>query len=325
MRYLVTGGAGCIGSTIVRNLLNLNHAVSVIDSAEEERNRWIVRQFKYPIDLHVARLEEMGDRLPAILDGVDAVIHCAASTGIPWSVENPASDWRSNVDATRVLLEALRLHPLPTVVFSSVKPYYVPDDIEARGGLREEDPLIPDEAYAASKASQSMLAMSYARSYGVPAVTFRCSNLFSDAPSHGPRHNWGVWFAISAAIGRPLTVQGNGLQTRDMLFGSDIFSACMLAIEHAQRLRGRVFNLGGGASNRISIIEAATMLAQLGGVEIKSAPARAMDDLHVFVHGGAWLKETGWRPQTEVRDGLRQVFEWAKANSDELRKLYEGA
>ncbi len=195
-------------------------------------------------------------------------------------------------------------------------------DIVDRGGLREDDVLSPDEPYAASKASQSMLAMAYAKSYGLPVVTFRCSNLYGPAPCHGARHGWLTHFCISAATGVPIRIEGDGSQTRDMLHADDVYSACMLAIEHADRLKGRVFNLGGGADNRVSVAEAATTLAAMGGVDIVHGPARAMDDLHVFANTGAFLKETGWRPLVGVQAGMRSVFEWAKANANELRALY---
>lgn len=327
MRVLVTGGAGVIGSTISRRLTEAGHIVDVLDACEAPRNKWIVSRLSVRSVLG-ARLEAFTSAaLADLLTDVDAVIHCAASTGIPHSVIHPDDDWRSNVDATRVLLEALRLRPLPTVVLSSVKPYYVPTYRESWTGLTEEYPLEPDEPYAASKAAQSMLAIAYAKSYGIPVVTFRCSNLYGPAPCHGPRHGWLTWFAISAAIGRPIEVQGNGSQSRDMLHGDDVFAACMLAIEHADRLKGRVFNLGGGASNRISVFNAAKALNELvgGNLENIHAPPRAMDDLHVFANSGAFLKETGWRPLVGVNDGIRTVYEWAKANADDLRGLYRDA
>lgn len=322
MRVLVTGAAGVIGSRITHRLAEAGHVVDVLDAMEAPRNAWIAERLPAASILK-ARLEQFSaEALADLLADVDAVIHCAASTGIPHSVIHPDDDWRSNVDATRVLLEALRKRPLPTVVLSSVKPYYVPIYRDSWSGLTEYAPLEPDEPYAASKAAQSMLAMAYAKSYDIPVVTFRCSNLYGPAPCHGPRHGWLTWFAISAAIGRPLEVQGTGEQTRDMLHGDDVYSACMLALENAQRLAGRVFNLGGGASNRISVTSAAHTLARLGEVPIASGPARAMDDLHVWANSGAFLRETGWRPLVGVQDGMRSVFAWAKANADELRALY---
>lgn len=325
MHYLITGGLGVIGSRIAGRIHDAGHSVTIIDAAEAPRNLWIREQLSPDIRVIPHRLERfpvsvLADRISE----VDAVIHCAASTGIPHSVLNPDDDWRSNVDATRVLLEALRIHQKPTVVLSSVKPYAVPFDIGKRGGLREDDVLAPDEPYAASKAAQSMLTMAYAASYKIPVITFRCSNLYGPAPCHGARHGWLTWFAISAGINRPLEVQGTGLQSRDMLHADDVHDACLLALENAGRLRGRLFNLGGGAENRITVADAAASLVSMAGHgSINTAPARAMDDEHVFVNTGAFLKETGWRPLVDVRDGMKQVFEWALHNADALRSLYQ--
>lgn len=340
-RILVTGGLGVVGSTIARRLLAEEYMVDVLDADEAPRNDWICRSFPFRSENCIVvwrgRLEHgvVRDAYPeknelpldAIIARADYVIHCAASTGIPHSVLHPDDDWRSNVDATRVLLDSIRRsgRTIPTVVLSSVKPYKIPSGGCTEYGLTEKDVLAPDEPYAASKAAQSMLAMAYARSYNLPIVTFRCSNLYGPAPCHGPRHGWLTWFAISAAIGRPIEVQGTGEQTRDMLHADDVYAACMLALKDASRLSGRVFNLGGGFSNRISVADAASRCVSLaGGGEIRTAPARAMDDLHVYVSTGAFLRATGWRAQVNVEEGLAGVFAWAKANADELRKLYEG-
>jgi CDP-paratose 2-epimerase len=343
VKYLVTGGLGVIGSCIARKLLSAGQDVSIIDSAEEPRNRWIEASLAIqneviagepigglPLVWH-SRIEELApydgeedNPLVRYLRHVDAVIHCAASTGIPYSVTQPSDDWERNVDATSALLEALRKHPKPTVVLSSVKPYRIPPHLDSCGGLTEEMPLEPDEPYAASKAAQSMLCMAYAKSYGLPIVTFRCSNLYGPAPCHGPRHGWLTWFCISAAIGRPIEVQGSGEQSRDMLHADDVYSACMLALNNADRLKGEVFNLGGGMFNRVTVGLAAEKLREATGAEIIRGPARKMDDDHVFVNYGKFLRATGWRPLIGVEEGTRDVLKWAMEHREDLKKLYEG-
>jgi CDP-paratose 2-epimerase len=133
-----------------------------------------------------------------------------------------------------------------------------------------------------------------------------------------------TWFAISAAIGRPIEVQGSGEQSRDMLHGNDVFSACMAALGKADELKGRVFNLGGGYRNVVSVNQVASALHELTGVEVRKAPARAMDDTHVFVDTRAFELATGWLPKVDVMDGLREVLAWAQQHKAELAKIYEG-
>lgn len=324
MRVLISGGLGVIGSEIARAYLRDGHQVRIVDAAEEVRNLWVRRQIlnDHPeVDIHITRLERCN--VSEILDGVDAVIHAAASTGIPHSALNPDDDWVSNVDATRAILDGLRAHPVPTVVLSSVKPYAVPADPTYWQGLNENDPLIPDEPYAASKAAQSMLAMAWARSYDLPVVTLRCSNLYGPAPCHGPRHGWLTWFAISAAIGRPIEVQGTGEQARDMLHASDVRSACQAALDNARRLAGQVFNIGGGAPNVVRIRDAAEQLRELTGVEVVNGPGRQHEDMLVFADHRRFTEATQWRPLVPVRVGTLSVLHWAQANKDELRRIYE--
>jgi CDP-paratose 2-epimerase len=325
VRYLVTGGLGVVGSRIAGQMLAAGHQVVIVDACESRRNEWVWAQLQ-PLkpEVYAQRLES-SRMLTTIVQSCDAVIHCAASTGIPWSVENPDDDWRSNVDGMRALLDALRVAPRPLVSLSSIKPYRVPTPGNFPfHGLDESAVLDPDEPYAASKAAQSMLCVAYARSYGLPVVTFRCSNLYGPAPCHGPRHGWLTWFCISAAIGRPIEVQGTGEQSRDMLHADDVHSACRFALSKADELSGQVFNLGGGRRNEVSVNWAASWLAERTGVEVRRAPARAMDDAKVYVDHAAFTRATGWEPQVNVVEGMADVLRWAQANKAELAKLYGG-
>lgn len=321
-----------MGSCISRRLLDAgSNQVILVDNGQEPRNRWIESQFTGDPNVTIRRwgIEEVAAEM---VPQVDYVIHCAASTGIPYSLTAPLEDWKNNVDATLMLLEALRETPKPTVVLSSIKPYRVlPMPLN---GLDESTVLEPDEPYAASKASQSMLTQAYARSYGLPITTFRCSNLYGPAPCHGARHGWLTHFCISAATGRPIEVQGTGEQSRDMLHGNDVTNAVLRALQAldnttdpgmVRAVKGEVFNLGGGIHNIISVNQAANLLHELTGVEIRSAPARAMDDHRVFVDTAKYRAATGWTPKVNVVDGLRDTLAWAQRNKAALLRLYAEA
>lgn len=321
MHYLVTGGLGVIGSLITKKLLWQRNEVTIIDACEEPRNELTAKDLESKTTILRGRLEEHGMHLPEILMKVDGVFHCAAFTGIPQSMIDPSDDWRSNVDATKTLLDALRLVPKPTAVLSSVKPYRVEPDLIR--GLDEETVLEPDEPYAASKAAQSMLCMAYAKSYGLPVTVFRCSNLYGPAPCHGPRHGWMTWMAISAAIGRVLEVQGTGNQSRDMLHAMDVYSACIQVFENP-KIHGQIFNIGGGEKFMVSVNDVANWLHERTGCGISHGPARKMDDDRVFVDHGKFTRATGWTPTVNPKEGLEEILIWATENKKSLIEVYDG-
>ncbi len=373
MRILVTGGCGVIGSCFAENMLKAGHEVEIIDACEEKRNQWLYAGFRSKnVTVYQSRLEGLPwnfyGSTSKWFSKFDLVLHAAASTGIPHSAKDPNDDWVSNVDATKVLLDVLRQCEKPpvTVVLSSVKPYdlsplYAPHGSTHRSshtvverdtryellsigswdehGVDESFPLDPDEPYAASKAAQSALCIAYARTYSLPLTVFRCSNLYGPAPCHGPRHGWLTWFAISAALGRPITIQGNGKQTRDMLHADDVTSAVLAAYENIGDCSGQLFNLGGGHINTVSVMEAAEWIRdycepdptigekvvirwdRLGG-------RRFEDKLFVTNHS-KFTKLTGWSPKHVLLDqdgdpALADIVDWAFQNADELRPLYEG-
>ncbi len=367
MRILVTGGCGVIGSCFAENMLKAGHTVEIIDACEEKRNDWIGGRLlgKWSkselTGLWKVRLEKTPSSI--WLETFDLVLHAAASTGIPHSAKDPDDDWVSNVDATKVLLDGLRRceNPPKTIVLSSVKPYdlsplYAPHgsthgsshtvverdtcyELLSIGsweehGVDESFPLDPDEPYAASKAAQSALCIAYARTYSLPLTVFRCSNLYGPAPCHGPRHGWLTWFAISAALGRPLIIQGNGKQTRDMLHADDVTSAVLAAAENMGDCSGQLFNLGGGKINTVSVMEAAEWIkdyVEHGKVEIHwdRQGGRRFEDKIFITNHSKFTELTGWNPQRVLLDqdgdpALADIVDWAFQNADELRPLYEG-
>lgn len=350
---LVTGGLGVVGSYITAKLLEEGRHVCVIDSAEKPRNLWIEKQLKkHPQakNLHVftTRMESV-EAQPFLQDAAQRcslVIHAAASTGIPHSASNPSGDWAANVEATRALLEAYRFSKRSptTVVFSSVKPYALHTlkfQLEntkytlrpGSTGVDESYQLSPDEPYAASKMAQSAICVAYARSYDFPITILRFSNLYGPAPCHGPRHGWLTWFCISAALGIPIEIQGNGHQTRDMLYVSDIHSAVMTAAEKIEKCRGEIFNVGGGYANTISVLEAAEKLSEMSGVEIKYGPERKHEDLFFVTNTFKFQSTVGknlgesyatWNPIVSPHQGIDAIYKWACENAAELAVLYKG-
>jgi len=339
MRYYVTGGLGVIGSCFAKSMLIAGHSVTIVDSAEEQRNLWTAnqlrKQFGNKVTIQIKRMERAD--LSDARDH-DFILHAAAHTGIPHSAQDPTDDWSSNVDATRQLLEALRkckTQVPPMIALSSVKPYQVKDIPYIMDGKRliwhvpivginEQWPLEPDEPYAASKMAQSALCMAYARTYNLPVTVLRCSNLYGPAPCHGPRHGWLTWFCISAVLNREIEIQGTGLQVRDMLYSDDVTSAVLAAGKHIVHTMGNVYNVGGGHKNSVSVLEAIDMISETVGVKTMHGQGRLNEDMIFITDHTRFSSVTGWSPTIDVKTGIRSIIQYADDKRDDLRAMYDG-
>lgn len=338
----MTGGLGVIGSCFVHSRLDAGDEVDALDSAGDARHALNGRKrFAHPENTAERQFRHLCHQLGGVDEpwqaeaGIDRILHAAASTGIPYSATAPLDDWSRNVDGTIEVLEAVRAKPTPLVVLSSVKPYALSklfsiergDCYKLSGfGVDESYQLSPEEPYAASKAAQSLIAQAYARSYDLPIVVFRCSNLFGPAACHGPRHGWATWLCIQAALGWPIEIQGSGKQTRDLLFASDVESAALAAfqaLEAGDVERGQIYNLGGGVQNMISVLQLVEMLHGMGArFETRQAPGRAHEDMLFVTDCSNIQRDLGWERKVPLREGVARVYEWAVANRDALATVY---
>ncbi len=332
VKYCVTGGAGVIASLFAKSKIASGAAVQIIDDGLDLRHEMNLGELRR--ETHRLGSDIFGSNIS--VGSADRILHAAASTGIPYSGKAPLDDWSRNVDGTIEVLQAVRTTPRPTVVLSSVKPIGLGklfsmewhDHFALSGyGVDESFILSPDEIYAASKAAQSLVCQAYARTFDLPIVVFRCSNLFGPAAPHGKRHGWLTNFCIRAALGWTIEIQGSGKQTRDMLFATDVESAAMLAfaaLESNDVERGRIFNLGGGPANTISVLQAVAMLRGLGATfETKQAEGRKNEDMLFVTDCSAIQRDLGWERTVSVLEGVTRVYEWAKTNRDELGEIYK--
>ena len=338
-KFLVTGGLGVIASKFVRLSLDSGNDVTIIDSAEEPRNLWVADQLssKYKNRINILKQRVEKTDFISMINDYDLLMHAAAHTGIPHSELDPTDDWVSNVDASRSILEAMRQtnSKVPTVMLSSVKPYKLNNLTcitngqrtvwpHVKNGVDETFVLEPDEPYAASKMAQTGLVMAYGRSYNLPVTVLRCSNLYGDAPCHGPRHGWLTWFCISAVLDHPINIQGTGFQTRDMLFSDDVASAVLAARDNINELKGNVYNIGGGSENSVSCIEAVDVIEDVLGrsVRMKKSGARKNDDLVFLTNYSKFSNATKWKPSVSVKSGITRIIDWASKNKQDLKNMY---
>lgn len=344
MKILITGGLGVIGSNLSLMYLSDGHDVHILDVANQKRHVFAKNMVRknYPYTIIIE--EKLEGYQIKDLESFDLIIHCAASTNIPQSIIDPVTDFNSNVLATQNLLEQLRLtkKKIPTIIFSSVKPYQVndlpvladqtryrwddkvPGDVlsEYNNGIDESFTLSSEEPYGATKAAQSLMSQTYAIAYDLPIVVFRFSNLYAPGnPKAG--HGWLTTFCIKHALDQQITIEGTGFQVRDMLNYLDIYSAINAAKDNIEKTQRQIFNIGGGYENSISVREAVYLLKEVSGKEAnyKFGVGRKFEDLIFITNHFKFSNLTGWKPKVSVKEGMTQIYNWAIANKDMIKDL----
>ena len=335
MLYIVTGGAGFIGSNTVHRLLREGHRVVVIDNLSRPGSR---RNLDW--------LQQAGGDLTFVLqdirdfDGLrravrphpaEAVLHFAAQVAVTTSVTDPRQDFEINALGTFNLLEALRAESLnPIVLFTSTNKVYGAlahlkvEETKTRyryadlpEGVSEATPLDFYSPYGCSKGAADQYVHDYGRIYGLRTVVFRNSCIYGTRQFGIEDQGWLAWFVIAALQGKPISIYGDGKQVRDVLFIDDLVEIMLRAVARPEVSAGQVYNIGGGPSRTVSVWkEFGPMLArQLG----KAIPVSLHDwrpgDQKIYVSDirkGA--RDFGWEPKVDVDEGVRRLFDWVKEN-----------
>lgn len=309
-RALVTGVAGFIGSQLADTLLEQGWEVVGADCLTDY----------YDVQVKEAHLATLSGRpgftlhrvdlndadLDRLTDGVQVIFHQAAQAGVraSWGSEF-AIYTRLNLDATQRLLEHARTHPVERFVYASSSSVYGQAE---RLPMRETDPTHPHSPYGVTKLAAEHLACLYHANFGVPTVSLRYFTVY------GPRQRPDMAFhRFTRALleGRPLTVYGDGEQTRDFTFVSDIVAANLAAAERG--VPGGVYNIGGGS--RVTLRHCLdTLMAIIGQGRIDYQATQHGDVRHTFADTGRAREELGWQPQVTLEEGLRRQVAWHQAS-----------
>lgn len=307
MKALVTGAAGFIGSTLSEALTARGADVIGIDCftdyyprAIKERNLAVLQ--KRPNFTFVeAQLQTVA--LEPILDGVTHIFHLAAQAGVRKSWGRDFLTYTThNVDATQRLLEAVKDRPLERFVYASSSSVY--GDTVAIP-MREDAMVQPVSPYGVTKLAAEHLCLLYAVNYGVPTVSLRFFTVYG--PKQRP--DMGFHRFIRAALtGQPITLYGDGEQTRDFTFVDDIVAALIAAGERGQV--GGVYNVGGGS--RVSINDVLAIIERVTGrtLDIRREPAQKGDMRDTFADTTRAKTDLGFAPSTSLEQGLRAETEW---------------
>jgi len=333
--YFITGGAGFIGSNYVSRLLQRGEKVTVYDNlsrAGAPRNlAWLQSTYgKAAFQLVVGDVRD-GAGLTAASREADVIVHLAAQVAVTTSVVRPREDFEINAQGTFNVLEAARLNGRkPTLLYASTnKVYGGMEDVRVieRGGrweyeslpqgCPETQPLDFHSPYGCSKGTGDQYVRDYARIYDLPTVVLRQSCIYGPRQFGVEDQGWVAWMVIAAVTGKPITIYGDGKQIRDLLNVEDLLDAYDAAIARIDTVRGRVYNLGGGPQNTLSVwTEFGPLLEKLLGRPIPVARGDwRPGDQKVFVADIRTAgRELGWSPRIDVATGVRRLFEWVREN-----------
>lgn len=310
MRILVTGAAGFIGSCYVRTLLDGGYGPGDVRVTVLDRLTYAGSTENLPLG-HV-RLDfvkgDVCDRelLRRTVPGHDAVVHFAAESHVDRSLNGPEEFVRSNVGGTQALLDACLHAGVGTVVHVSTDEVYGSID---EGSWTEEEPLLPNSPYAASKAGAEMIARAYRRTFGLDVRITRCSN------NYGPHQHVEKLiprFISNLLRGEPVPLYGDGSNVREWIHVEDHCRAIHMVLEHG--IPGEAYNVGGGTA--LTNREITDRLVRLCGADqslIRLVEDRKGHDQRYAIDDSKIRRELGYEPRWTLDRGLEQTVAWYRA------------
>lgn len=344
MKILITGGAGFIGSAVVRNIIdNTDDEVIVVDSLTYAGNIESLSVVSENSRYHFEKVD-ICDR-PA-LDNIfdkykpDAVMHLAAESHVDRSIDGPAAFIETNVVGTYTLLEAARQYwnTLDETAKQAFRFHHISTD-EVYGDLEGTDdlftettPYAPSSPYSASKASSDHLVRAWLRTYGLPTIVTNCSNNYG--PYHFPEKLIPL-IILNALAGKPLPVYGKGDQIRDWLYVEDHARALYKVVTEGEI--GETYNIGG--HNERKNIDVVTTICGLLEELVPNKPqgiAKYVDlityvkdrpghDLRYAIDASKIERELGWTPEETFESGIRKTVEWYLNNETWWQRVLDGS
>ncbi|MBD9526318.1 dTDP-glucose 4,6-dehydratase [Paracoccus sp. PAR01] len=332
MKILVTGGAGFIGSAVVRLAVRRGHEVVNLDAMTYAANAGNVASVSNS-PLYAFEQADLRDR--AALDRVladhqpDAIMHLAAESHVDRSIEGPGDFIETNITGTYNLLEAARAYWVGQGRPEGFRFHHISTDevfgsLGETGQFTEDTPYDPRSPYSASKAASDHLVRAWHETYGLPVVLTNCSNNYG--PFHFPEKLVPV-VILNALHGRPIPVYGDGGNVRDWLFVEDHADALLLVLEKGEL--GRSYNIGGeNEAKNIDLVR--TICGHMDRLRPEHAPHERLitfvtdrpgHDRRYAIDPTRIRTELGWQPSVTVEEGLARTVEWYLQNEDWWRPL----
>ena len=340
--YLVTGGAGFIGSNFVHRLLGRGERVTIYDNLSRRGAQanldWLRKEHgEKAVRLVVGDVID-ADAIANAARDHDVIVHLAGQVAVTTSVTNPRQDFEANALGTFNALEAARLSGRdPVFLYASTnKVYGEMQDVEVveeatrwryadlEYGCSEAQPLDFHSPYGCSKGTGDQYVRDYARIYGLPSVVLRQSCIYGPRQFGIEDQGWLAWMVIAAVTGRQITLYGDGKQVRDVLHVDDLLNIYDAAIAGIKVARGQVYNVGGGTRNVLAVwAEFGPLLEKMLGRKIPVARAdwRPGDQKVFYADFRKARSQLGWEPKIGLERGIERLVSWVKGNQSLFANL----
>ncbi len=310
MKVLVTGGAGFIGIHLTKRLLSDGHEVVVLDNESNGDPMLVPKAAKYTR----GDVTNPDDLERVFVKGLDAVCHIAGQVSIIKAFADPVADLRTNTEGTVQVLKACVKHKVPRLLYASSMTLY---GNAAKVPTLETEPCVPDAYYGITKlAGERYVHATGERpdlGFEFSVTSLRMFSVYGPGQSYNNPYQ-GVLGIFSGNVlrGEPITIFGDGEQTRDFVFVEDIVDGWSRALT-SSAAKGQVINLGGGRATSINHLAKAVVNA-FGQPDhkISHAPGRAGEQREVQADIRKAREVLGWQPKTSFEEGLKQTVEWAK-------------
>ena len=338
MTLLITGGAGFIGCNLADYYIRQGQRVVIFDNLSRRGTphnlAWLRERHGEKFAFVQGDVRDFA-AVQRVAAEAEAIFNLASQVAVTTSVTDPRSDFEINALGAFNVLEAARLSGRnPAVLFTSTNKVYggmedarIEETLEGYRftdypyGISEERPLDFHSPYGCSKGAADQYVRDYARIYGLPTVVFRMSCIYGLRQFGNEDQGWVAHFVIAASKGRPITIYGDGKQVRDVLFVDDLVRAFDLALKNINRVKGQVYNLGGGPENALAIwAEFGPMLEQLLGrpIAVNRGDWRPGDQRIYVSDIRKAERELGWRPAISKAEGIRRLVAWVQANLEQF-------
>ena len=292
-KVIVTGGAGFIGSNLVDALVERGFRVHIIDDLSGGKRKNVNKKAKF----HLADITDL-KKIKPLFRGASYVFHLAALPRVQYSIENPAKTNKSNVEGTLNVLIASNEARVKKVIYSASSSAYGDQKIMPLKETMEANPKSP---YGLQKYLGELYCKLWAEVYKLPTVSLRYFNVY------GPRNNPDGAYALviakflkQLADGEPLTITGDGKQTRDFTSVHDVVRANLLAMKSGKVGKGEVINIGAGRNQTIN------QIAKLIGGPVKHISAR-FEPEHTLADNSLARKLLGWKPEVKIEHGIAEL------------------